>query len=297
MSEAALIHRISQLAGAPFDKSIIRSIGDDCAILRPTRQKDLVFTTDFVLENRHFTLSTHTAAEIGHKALARSLSDLAAMGAEPLFCLVSLALPAKLSKQFVPAFYKGLMALAHRYRISVAGGDLAQFPSVVADVMCCGTVPQGQALLRSAAKVGDFIYVSGQLGGSALGFRTRQGQAWKRHRRPEPRIALASALRKLKVRCAMDLSDGLSLDLARICTESDVSASLMTPLPIAIGASMNDALNGGEDYEILFTAGKKIPAIIEGQHVTKVGVIVARSKHAITLDGKPLKAAGFDHFA
>jgi thiamine-monophosphate kinase len=298
MSELDLIEKIRRLAEPGQHPAIVKSIGDDCAILRPPKNRDLVFTTDFVLENRHFTLDTHSPADIGHKALARSLSDLAAMGAEPLFCLVSLAIPA-VAKSFVPNFYKGLLSLASQHNISLAGGDLAQFPSVIADVMCCGTVPAGKAFLRSAAKPGDFIYVTGLLGHSAKGFRTKRGTAWKQHRRPEPRIAAGIALRRFGVHCAMDLSDGLSLDLARLCAESNVSARLHTPVPVAPGATLDDALHGGEDYELLFTAParKKLPPEMAGIRITKIGNIVPRQSVSITLDEKPLPPKGFDHFA
>jgi thiamine-monophosphate kinase len=298
-SETALIRDIRRLAPNLRPKSLIQSIGDDCAVLRPPTNRDLVFTTDFVLENRHFTLETHTAAEIGHKALARSLSDLAAMGSEPLFCLVSLALPAERAGVFVPHFYQGLLALAKTYKISLAGGDLASFPKVIADVMCCGTVPKGKAFLRSAAKPGDYIYVTGALGNSAKGFRTKSGQAWKQHRTPTPRVETGIALHRYGVRCAMDISDGLSLDLARLCQESKVSAELFTPLPIARGATMHDALHGGEDYELLFTANprKKIPSGIAGLVITRIGQVKKSGPVLITLDGKPLPSQGFDHFA
>jgi thiamine-monophosphate kinase len=298
-SETGLIEQIRNLAGPLRSSAIIRSIGDDCAVVRPPNGRDLVFTTDFVLEGRHFTLDTHTPNEIGHKALARSLSDLAAMGAQPLFCLVSLAVPVEIAAKFVPRFYKGLLALAADSQVTLAGGDLASFHSVVADVMCCGTVKQRKALLRSAARPGDFIYVTGQLGSSAAGLRARKGSAWTRHRRPQPRIAAGLALQRLGVACALDISDGLSLDLARLCTESKVSAELRSPLPIAAGATLDDALNGGEDYELLFTAppGKKVPTLIGNLAVTQIGRITKQKPVSISLDGNGLPQEGFDHFA
>lgn len=299
MSETGLIEQIRMLAGAAASRSIVRSIGDDCAVVRPPAGRDLVFTTDFVIEGRHFTLDTHTPDEIGHKALARSLSDLAAMGAEPLFCLVSLSVPGGIAAKFVPRFYKGLLALAGKYRMTLAGGDLARFDSVVADVMCCGTVKKGKAFLRTAAHPGDFIYVTGKLGNSAVGLRSRKGAAWMQHRKPEARVAAGLALRRYGVVCAMDLSDGLSLDLARLCRESNVSAELNGPLPVAAGATIEDALHGGEDYELLFTAGrsKKIPKRIAGLDITKIGRITKQHPVAIFLDGQPLPQKGFDHFA
>lgn len=298
-SENALVAQIRKLADRKCSSSLIRTIGDDCAIVRPRSGEDLVFTTDFVLEDRHFTFDTHTPEDIGHKALARSLSDLAAMGAKPLFCLVSLALPAENADAFVKRFYRGLLRLATKYKVTLAGGDLARFPKIVVDVMCCGTVLSRESLLRSAARVGDVIYVTGYLGLSALGLRTRAGAAWKRHLRPQPRIEVGLALRKLGVRCAMDISDGLSIDLARLCMESGVSAELQTTLPVGRNATLRDALHGGEDYELLFTAQEavKIPHKISGIAITRIGRIIKRKSVSVTLNGWPLAQGGFDHFA
>ena len=149
MRETDLVDRIRRLAG---HSPLIRGIGDDCAIFRPRLNEDLVFTSDFALEDRHFTLKTHTAADIGHLALARSLSDIAAMGAEPVFCLVSLAMPRNFAVQ---RFFKSLLTLARKCEMTLAGGDLSRFDKVLADVICCGRVPRGKAMLRSSAKPGD----------------------------------------------------------------------------------------------------------------------------------------------
>ncbi|HSU30909.1 MAG TPA: thiamine-phosphate kinase [Bryobacteraceae bacterium] len=299
MTETDIVRHIRSLAeGGYRAKAVVRGIGDDCAVVRPEPGEDFVFTTDFVLQDRHFTLDTHKAGNVGHKALARSLSDLAAMGSEPVFCLVSLAVPEELSGKWTARFYEGLLALANRCKITLAGGDLSRFDKVIVDVMCCGRVPKGRALLRSGAKPGDSIYVTGELGASALGFATRRGRAWNRHLRPEPRIEAGLALRKLRVSAAMDLSDGLSLDLHRLCLESAVRAELLPTLPIAKGASESQALNGGEDYELVFTAAakKKIPARLGGVAVTRIGFITDGSPGEITRNGQPLKPAGFDHF-
>jgi thiamine-monophosphate kinase len=296
MRETLIIERIRQLAqDFTGDKTVIRGIGDDCAILRPRANEDLVFTSDFVLEGRHFTLDSHKPADIGHKALARSLSDLAAMGAEPVFCLVSLAIPASLSGAWITGFYKGLLALAGKYHVTLAGGDLARFEKVVADITCCGRVPRGTALLRSRAKPGDRIYVTGELGGSAYGFETRKGKHWKRHLHPEPRIAAGIALRKARISAAMDLSDGLSLDLARLCKESKTGAEIFSEhLPLAPGASIRHALHGGEDYELLFTATPKLKTLLP---VTEIGMMTKQHPGKILLDGAPLRSKGFDHFS
>ncbi len=279
------------------DREIIQSIGDDCAILRPNPNEDLVFTSDFTIEDRHFTLETHTAADIGHTALARSLSDLAAMGADPAFCLVSLALPAKLGSRWVDRFYQGFLALATKNKIELAGGDLARSDHVIADVTCCGRVPRGQAMLRSAAQAEDEIFVTGLLGASAHALVTGQDVSGS-HLRPEPRIRAGIALRRLGVRAGMDLSDGLSLDLYRLCVESYVEANLDSNLPIAPGATIEQALHGGEDYELLFTAPSRVwvPRKIDDIPVTRIGVIRAGRPGQIRFKGRILKPKGFDHF-
>ena len=303
MRETQLVNRIRQLAAASSpNKSnlygVIKGIGDDCAILRPRPNEDLVFTSDFVLEGRHFTLETHTPADVGHKALARSLSDLAAMGSEPVFCLVSLAVPAHLTETWVSGFFKGLLALAKKYQLTLAGGDLAQFDKVIADVICCGRVPRAKAMLRSAAKPGDLIYVTGALGASANGFAIQRGKNFRRHLRPEPRVHTALALRQLGVIAAMDLSDGLSLDLRRLCVESKVSADIDSDPPIAPGASPDEALHGGEDYELLFTAPEslRVPNKIGSLPITRIGAIKAGRPGSVRFRGRILKPKGFDHF-
>jgi thiamine-monophosphate kinase len=280
MRETQIVDRIRKLADASHrDRSLIQGIGDDCAILRPRTNEDLVFTSDLLIQDRHFTREIYSPADIGHKALARSLSDLAAMGAEPVFCLVSLAIPADLTSSWLNRFYKGLLALATRYKCTLAGGDLSRFDQIVADVMCCGRVPRGEALLRSTAKPGDSIYVTGVL-----------GKDWRRNRRPEPRIEAGIALRRLGVRAAIDLSDGLSLDLRRLCLESHVSADMTANLS-------PQALHGGEDYELLFTASRAIPRNVASVPVTRIGVITAEHAGRILFKGRPLEPKGYDHFS
>jgi thiamine-monophosphate kinase len=294
MRETAVVQRIRRLAeSGVHDASIIKGIGDDCTVLRPRPNEDLVFTSDFVLEDRHFTLKTHTAERIGHQALARSLSDLAAMGSEPVFCLVSLAISERLGSQWVRRFYGGLLSLAAKYSVMLAGGDLAQFDKVIADVICCGRVPRGKAILRSGAKPGDGIYVTGTLGGAAHRFALHE-----RKSKPEPRIQAGLALRRLGASAGMDLSDGLSLDLHRLCLESRVSAELDADLPIAPGASLQDALHGGEDYELLVTMPPKtkVPNKIVGLPLTRIGRITEGLAGKIHFRGRLLKPKGFDHF-
>ncbi len=290
-SEAEILARIKR-SKTPGLK---RGIGDDCAIYQPKPGEDLVFTTDFLIENVHFTRATHPPRAIGHKALARGLSDIAAMGADPRFCLLSLALPDWATTRFINSLFDGLQDLAAQTRCPLAGGDLSHAPLLLCDIVVCGSVPSGEALLRSGAHPGDSIWVSGSLGGSALGLRTQSGRARRRHLYPEPRLALGRAIRTIAT-SAMDLSDGLSLDLARLCTESHVAAAITAP-PIFPGATLDAALHGGEDYELLFTLpARKHPKAFGAVPVTRIGSIVSGVPGCVTLDGKPLAPLGYDHF-
>ena len=239
MNELDIVEKLRRLArpGKGIANGITLGIGDDCAIYRPRPNEELLFTADQSIEGVHF-LPDQPPSIIGHNALARSLSDIAAMGGEPRFCLVSLAVPAERGDKFITAFYRGLMALARRTGTVLAGGDLAHSDKVYCDVMVCGSAPRGKALRRSGARPGDLLYVSGRL-----------GKPWGG--RIQPRLALGRALRGRATSC-MDLSDGLSLDLHRLCLASGVAA-VVDRVPIVRGATLDRALHGGEDYELLFT--------------------------------------------
>jgi thiamine-monophosphate kinase len=279
MREDQIVARIRKLAETGTrNRSIIKGIGDDCAILRPRANEDLVFTTDFVLEGRHFLLDRESAADIGRKALTRSLSDLAAMGGEPLFCLVSLAVPGELADKWVREFYKGLLGLAAKYSVTLAGGDLSRFDRVIADVMCCGRVPRGKAMMRSVAKPGEAIYVTGALGSPA---------------RKDARVTQGIALRRAGVKAAMDISDGLVIDLHRMCVASKVEAEL-DDIPVADGASLYDALYRGEDYELVFTARSRSRLSLDA--LLRIGTIRKGKPGEIRLQGKRLRIKGWDHF-
>jgi len=277
---------------------IALGIGDDCAIYRPTPGEELVFTTDFYIEDVHFGFATHTAAQVGHNALARGLSDIAAMGAEPRVCLLSLAIPPHANARWVKSFYRGLLRLADFTGTALAGGDLSRATKLHCDIVVCGAVPAGTALLRAGANAEDAIYVSGALGGSALGLATKCGAAWKRHLHIEPRLRLGRFLRtRLKATACMDLSDGLSLDLNRLCLESKLSAHIRMP-PLFAKASPAQALHGGEDYELLFTVPptQKVPAQFEGLRLTRIGSMEAGKPGQVLLNGTKLLPAGYDHF-
>jgi thiamine-monophosphate kinase len=275
-------------------------IGDDCAIYRPRGSADdLLFTSDMFIEGVHFLRETHKPAVAGRKALVRSLSDIAAMGGASRFCLVSLCVPAWAGAKWVDRFFNGILELASATGTVLAGGDLSHGETLACDVTVCGAVPRGTALLRSGARPGHDIYVSGALGGSALGLATRKGKSLRRHLYPEARLALGRFLReKLHAGSAIDLSDGLSLDLRRVCMASGVAAEIAAP-PRFPGASLEQALHGGEEYELLFTVpgGTKVPERFEGLRLTRLGSIVRGLAGAVQLDGHPLAALGYDHFA
>lgn len=299
------------MAGQAVGGGALRvGIGDDAAVLRPLPAgQELLVTTDLLIEGSHFEGGGHPARALGHKVLARGLSDIAAMGGKPLYALLSLCLPRWADRKWQNQFLAGLFALARQHRVSLIGGDLAAGDRLAADIVVLGSALQGRALLRGAAKTGDIIYVSGRLGGSALGFeRLRAGRsraadpAVRRHLYPAPRLALGRYLaRNLRVRAAMDVSDGLSIDLYRLATESRVGAEIRSAdVPVFPGASHHQALHGGEDYELLFTLDprRKAPASFQGIPLTPIGVITrGRRLTLIGPDGRrtPLPIEGFEH--
>jgi thiamine-monophosphate kinase len=303
--ETKVIESIRRRVRLPLTGGLVLGIGDDCAIFRPRGSaQDLLFTTDMLIEGVHFLRETHSAADVGWKSLARGLSDIAAMGGEPRFCLLSLALAPWAGRRWLDGFYRGLLALAQSAGAPLVGGDLARSSDkMMADIVVCGAVPRGKALRRDGARAGDGIYVSGRLGGSALGLETGRGKAgrektWQRHVRPQPRLALGRFLREhLHATAAMDLSDGLSIDLHRMCLASGLKAVIEMP-PRYPRATLEQALHGGEDYELLFTAAQRVavPLDFEGLPLTRIGTMRQGRKGAVQLDGAPLEPLGHDHF-
>ena len=340
--ELALIRQIRSRAqirsrtGKSACPGLALGIGDDCALLRPRPGREFAVTTDLCIDGRHFRLDWHTPESIGHRALARGLSDLAAMGAEPVAAFLSLGLPSSLanppgrwSASWVARFFDGLLALAADYKTPLAGGDLSETPVPLADIVLIGSVPAGKALLRSTARPGDLLYVTGTLGGGAAALPhfdrlakqskprsnglnparipNRLEPLLARHLWPQPRIAQGVGLRSQRLAsAAMDLSDGLSTDLAHLCDESHVAAEIDPALlPIHPGANLDYALHGGDDYELLFTAdpNTRMPRKIAGVPVTRIGRILrARpGRPTVTLitqhGSQPLKCQGWEHFA
>jgi len=314
MKERSLIQQIRKMAASSANIAVKTGIGDDCAVLRLKPGFELLVTTDFCIENAHFRRAWHPPATVGHRCLTRGLSDIAAMGGEPLACFLSLGLPADVPQSWVRGFLRGLLALAHRHNVQLAGGDVSAAPQITADIIVTGQVPAGTAILRSGASPGDRIYVTGSLGASAATLKELfAGKSVKpsksnSHFYPTPKLKVGYWLIKRYFATAMiDISDGLSVDLAHICSESGVAAFLISSkVPVAKNADLDLALHGGEDYELLFTAPKKakIPAQIAGVQVTEIGEIRNRRDYSSAIqilgdNGKvgPLPQRGWEHFS
>lgn len=314
LKERSLIRHIRQVAALSLNRAVIHGIGDDCAILRLKPGFELLVTTDLCLEDVHFRRAWHPAIVVGHRCLTRGLSDIAAMGGEPLACFLSLGLPEDLPQAWVNGFLRGLLGLAQRFNIQLAGGDVSSASKITADIVVTGQVPAGKALLRSGANPGDRIYVTGALGGSAA--TLKQLYARKKikptrsnaHFYPTPRIEVGAWLRKHRLATAMiDLSDGLSVDLTHICGESRVSAKITASrLPLGKGADLELALHGGEDYELLFTApkGARVPGRIAGIQITEIGEIRNPANYSSAIQiledngrVRSLPQRGWEHFA
>jgi thiamine-monophosphate kinase len=275
MNELELVERLRGLSGK--GRGVIRGIGDDCAVFRPRAGEDLLLKTDQLIESIHFP-GTMSPAVIGERALARALSDIAAAGGDPRCCLVALAVPRTKSKQWILSFFRGLLRLGTRTGTVLAGGDLAHDAKVHCSVMVVGAVKRGQALTRSGARPGDQLYVSGHL-----------GKPWDQE--IVPRLAIGRKLAGKATAC-IDLSDGLSLDLHRLCKESRIAAKV-DRIPLVRGATLERALHGGEDYELLFTLppGMRPPA-----GTTLIGAILRGRAGTVWFKGKKLPPRGYDHF-
>jgi thiamine-monophosphate kinase len=321
LAEKALIAGIRKMTvrhPTGLNPRILTGIGDDCAVLRLLPRQDSLITTDLTLEGIHFRRDWHSPEVVGHRCLVRGLSDIAAMGGEPVAAFLSIALPRDLTQSWVGRFLRSLVDLAAKYGVGLAGGDTAEsLRGILADIVVVGTVPKGKAILRSGARPGDGIYVTGELGGSAAAVaRMRKKPKGKlnpkyfpRHFFPEPRLEVGRILREKGLASAMiDTSDGLSTDLAHICEESGVGAEILAEaIPRAsIGKPSREvdlqfALHGGEDYELVFTVprGKHVSNRIAGVPVTHIGQITRRRQMFLLNEsgvGCELEAKGWEHF-
>ncbi len=309
----------------PARPDIRLGIGDDAAVLIPPPNRQLVVMSDALVEDIHFRRRYVPAEAMGHKALAVNLSDCAAMGATPRFCLLSLAVPPD-ARALAEGIVAGLLALADRTQVALVGGDTTASPQgLFIDVTLIGDVATDGVVTRAGAHPGDHIFVSGWLGAAAAALQALERQlpppdatAQMRFLFPEPRLKLGQRLAERQLATAMiDLSDGLSLDLARLCEASGVGAILeaealpIAPAAFAIAGEPNGArhlaLDGGEDYELLFTVSpEQLPAVFEvreqlaeeGIPLTGIGRITETTTVMLRHHGalRPLQAGGYDHF-
>jgi thiamine-monophosphate kinase len=309
LSEFSLIQRF-------FTKQAIKNpstrltIGDDCALLSIPDGCELAVTTDTMVENVHFFAGTDPEL-LGHKLLAVNLSDLAAMGAKPVSVMLALTLP-KVDESWLTAFAKGFLTLAERYSVDLVGGDTTSGPLTLT-VQAMGLIPKGKALLRSTARPGDFIYMTGSLGDAGLGLKINQGYdcadpvaALARFNRPEPQVEAGQNLIGIASAC-IDLSDGLAGDLGHILEQSHVGACLdwdALPVSEAVRSYIDKTgdwlmpLTAGDDYELCFTVSPE-----QSRHLniaaSKIGVIESEPGLRLNKSGhiQSLEVKGFEHFS
>lgn len=310
---------------------VLVSVGDDAAVVEPGNH-ELVLTSDMLVEGVHFDVRAVSAHDLGHKSITVSVSDIAAMGGSPRYGLVSLALPRAAETSWVMELYGGVREAADEYGLAVVGGDTSRADRYVVSVSAVGTVGRGKAVTRSGARPGDQLVVTGALGAASGGLRLATepphevrgalGSQWGRelvraYLRPVARVGEGETLGQLGATAMIDLSDGLGLDLARLCGESRVGASLrLADVPVASGLEelgrllgidpLDQALHGGEDYELLACLP---PQAVEparerlrdrfGTPLTAVGEITDDDLVAVRADGtrEPLEPKGWDHFA
>jgi thiamine-monophosphate kinase len=345
-SEFDFISRIKRRAEAARSSKadgLVEGIGDDAAVLNGRNGRDSVVTADLLVEDIDFRRAS-LPQDIGYKALAVSLSDIAAMGARPRFALLSLGLPQDIwDTPFAQNIYEGFLSAAREFKVTLIGGDVSRTPErIVIDSIVIGETRRGRAVLRAGARAGDHIYVTGTLGGAAAGLkllerahslRTRAARArllsgfaelTRRQTRPTPRVACGALLGERRLASAMiDLSDGLSSDLAHLCERSGVGALIEAArIPVApllkredaatrsdrFTRALNDdaldlALHGGEDFELLCTVrprlAARLPQRLGGVRLTRIGEVRAAGEGIrISLDGRTeiLQPTGFDHF-
>jgi thiamine-monophosphate kinase len=326
-TEDSVLSQIARAAKTPTPRlskrSIAVGIGDDAALFRPKPGRELILTCDWFLEGTHFLRAKHPPESVGWKCLARAVSDVAAMGGTPRCFLLSLALPQTHTRGWLDRFLGGLRRASRKFECMLAGGDTTMRQDILMNVTVLGDVRAGRAVLRSGARPGDIIFVSGRLGEAESGLRAlkrRGGHSnsnsalTRKHLYPEPRLELGQWLAEKRIATAMmDLSDGLSSDLPRLCRASGVGARVhlgRIPLPNLSVANIRQeidplqlALHGGDDYELLFTIPRRsmsrIPKSFQGVRLTPIGEITRDHKvQSQREDGleQPLVAGGWDPF-
>jgi len=335
MDEFDFIKRIrAQAESRGTSAQVLSGIGDDAALIRPSADLDLVMSVDLLVEDIDFRREATSARSLGHKALAVSLSDIAAMGSQPRWALLSLGVPEDVwSVDFVDQLYDGVFQLADRYEVKLIGGDTSRTPEkIVVDSMVLGECAPGRAVKRSGAQPGDQIYVTGSLGAAAAGLRLinrgvkaefegteKENSEFEavimRQLRPEPRVGWGLVIGEEGLSSAMiDLSDGLSSDLHHLCEASKTGAlieSASIPIDSVVvtlcGRRALDplmlALHGGEDFELLFTVPpenvSRLPKKVDGVPITCIGSIESAAHGIQIIEGSrvwPLEPGGYRHF-
>lgn len=310
---------------------VVVSVGDDAAVVEPGEHQ-LVLTADMLVEGVHFDLSSVSAHDLGHKSITASASDVAAMGGSPRYGLVSLALPGTVEAPWVMELFGGIREAADEYGMAVVGGDTNRGEYHVVSVTAVGTVARGNAVTRSGAKPGDHLVVTGTLGAAAGGLRLAGepphevrgalGSDWGRelvqaYLRPVARVGEGETLAQSGATAMIDISDGLALDLSRLCTASEVGATLrMADVPVSHALAelgrvlgidpLDQALHGGEDYELLACLPRESVGPAQerlrdrfGTALTPIGEVTNDGLVAVRVDGTeaPLEPKGWDHFA
>ena len=324
IGEFGLIKRIRKWVNSS-DPGLIQGIGDDVAVIE-MGSKVLLVTTDILIEDIHFDRSWIDPFQLGRKALAVNLSDIASIGGTPKYFLISMGLPKNISLSFVSSFYRGLKKEAKQFQVELVGGDTSLAQKIIINICLLGEGRRSDLLFRKGAKVGDDLFVSGTLGDAALGLKIlkEKGKAKgsegliKKHLSPCPRIELGQAIAKHHLATAMiDISDGLLIDTSHLLEESGVGARIREDqIPLSgfyrkwvrslSGNPLQFALSGGEDYELLFTSPcemrEKISPLARSFRIpiTRIGEILPKKEglHLIKKDGKAYSPShlGFDHF-
>lgn len=330
IGEFALIDRIQKILPSVKNERVLVAIGDDTAVIRISDERALLVTCDIQVEDQHFRLNNMTHYQLGRRAIAVNLSDIAAMGGKPTFALVSLGLPRLFPLPDFENLFKGMRDQLAEFSAIIIGGNLSKTESkLIIDITMMGEVTSGQYLTRGGARTGDRIFVTGTVGASGAGFHvlTKFGNEYppefrylvEKHLQPIPRVEIGEELARAGFATAMiDLSDGIASDLYHICKMSDVGGEIYQeklPLPENINkvasltrkAVLHFALHSGEDYELLFTAKPNIPDSLihsiakkTGVPITEIGKIQSKSSGYVSVDNQgrriPIQPKGWDHF-
>ena len=312
IGEFALIKRLSSKINS-YSNDVVIGIGDDAAALNYDKDNYLIFTTDMLVENTHFSLKYFTPEQIGMKAAEQNVSDIAAMGGLPRYSVVSLALPENIDVEFVEELYNGINKKVKEYKIDVVGGNISRSREIVVNIAMIGVVEKKYLALRSGAKNDDLIFCSGDVGKSNAGLEllkhNKRGISIRKHLEPKARLDLARKLVKTGINSMIDVSDGVASEVNHICEQSNKGAIIYAnKVPISKATAddskkikkdaLNLALYGGEDFELVFTAPKSRLNQLKKYDVTVIGKIVDK-KHGVKLirDGKKLDIeSGFEHF-